>query len=65
MIFVNGEERQLGECVQLDRLLIRLGYDITRVAVERNQEIVPRSQYSKVTVNDGDHLEVVRFVGGG
>lgn len=65
LIFVNGEERLLGESMQLDRLLTELGYDITRVAAELNQEIVPRGSYGSVTVNDGDHLEVVRFVGGG
>lgn len=65
LIVVNGEERKLGMCVQLEGLLKELGYDVTRVAVELNQEIVPRAQYDAVTVNDGDHLEVVRFVGGG
>ena len=65
MIFVNGEERPLMQSVTLAGILEELGYETTRVAVERNQEIIPRSQYDTVMVNDGDHLEVVRFVGGG
>lgn len=65
MIFVNGEERPLMQSVTLAEILEELGYETTRVAVERNQEIIPRSQYDTVMVNDGDHLEVVRFVGGG
>ncbi|MCH1981862.1 sulfur carrier protein ThiS [Ruminococcus sp. OA3] len=65
MIFVNGEEKKCGESMQLDRLLKELGYDTGRVAVELNQNIIPRARYGSVTVNDGDYLEVVRFVGGG
>jgi thiamine biosynthesis protein ThiS len=36
-----------------------------RVAVERNLEIVPRNQWTETTIGEGDHLEVVHFVGGG
>ena len=35
------------------------------VAVERNLEIVPRSQWRETTIGEGDRLEVVQFVGGG
>ncbi len=41
------------------------GYDTKRVAVERNGEIVPKTDYEAVVLADGDELEVVRFVGGG
>ena len=40
-------------------------YDIRRIAVERNGEIVPKAQYENVKIEDGDTLEVVSFVGGG
>jgi sulfur carrier protein len=36
-----------------------------RVAIERNGEIVPRSQYPETMLNDGDRLEIVVAVGGG
>ena len=36
-----------------------------RVAVELNREIVPRSQWDETQLRDGDHLEIVHFVGGG
>lgn len=36
-----------------------------RVAVEINEEIVPKAKYDETVLNDGDHVEVVRFVGGG
>lgn len=40
-------------------------YDITKIAVERNGEIVPKSTYKFVVLDDEDTLEIVRFVGGG
>ena len=36
-----------------------------RLAVERNGEIVPRSQFSSTQLADGDKLEIVGAVGGG
>ena len=36
-----------------------------RVAVELNENIVPRVKYSETFLEDGDTLEIVRFVGGG
>ena len=43
----------------------QLGLDPAKIAVERNLEIVPRSQYAQVIVGDGDRLEIVHFIGGG
>ena len=40
-------------------------YNLTRIAVERNGEIVPKSKYNEVVLLDGDCVEVVSFVGGG
>lgn len=41
------------------------GYDIKRVAVERNGDILPKSRYESTVLQDGDSIEVVSFVGGG
>jgi thiamine biosynthesis protein ThiS len=46
-------------------VLKELGYGEQRVAVELNESIVPKDQYTTTTLFEGDHLEVVRFVGGG
>lgn len=40
-------------------------YDIKRIAVELNGEIVPKSEYANTYLKDGDVVEVVSFVGGG
>ena len=41
------------------------GYDLMRVAVELNGDIVPKAQYANTIFKDGDSVEVVSFVGGG
>ena len=46
-------------------LIAEIGLDPLRVAVERNLEIVPRSTFAAVCVEDGDDYEIVHFVGGG
>jgi thiazole synthase len=62
---INGEPRQLEGPERLDALLVRLGLDPAKIAVERNSEIVPRSTYGAVEVGEGDRLEIVHFIGGG
>jgi thiamine biosynthesis protein ThiS len=46
-------------------LLVLLGLDSRKVAVERNEEIVPRSRYAETWLASGDALEIVHFIGGG
>jgi thiamine biosynthesis protein ThiS len=62
---VNGEERELPEGTTVAALLQQLGIGTARVAVERNREIVPKSEYTTTVVAPGDALEIVEFVGGG
>ena len=64
-MIINGEKQTLIEPVSLDVFLKREGYQKNRIAVERNGEIVPKSEYEKVMVTDNDLLEIVTFVGGG
>ena len=45
--------------------MAQAGWDSARLAVERNGDIVPRAQYGETVLEDGDVLEIVRFVGGG
>ena len=46
-------------------LLVAIGLDTRKVAVERNEEIVPRSRYADTWLASGDSLEIVHFIGGG
>ena len=45
--------------------LEQMQYDRVRIAIERNGDIVPKAEYDTVVLQDGDVLEIVRFVGGG
>jgi thiamine biosynthesis protein ThiS len=62
---VNGEAREAPDGVDLAAFLKSLGVAPAKVAVERNREIVPRSAYAEVILEDADQLEIVQFVGGG
>ena len=64
-IRVNGGHRRVTAGITIADLALELGLEPTRVAVERNLEIVPRSALADVTVDDGDDFEIVTFVGGG
>ena len=64
LVKINGEEQAVaGQTVA--EYLEKAGYCRTRVAVERNGEIVPKSQYGEVVLQEGDCIEIVSFVGGG
>lgn len=64
-VTINGEIRQLNAGTTVRLLLDQLQIQATRVAVELNQEIVPKAGYAERTLQDGDKLEIVHFVGGG
>ena len=64
-ITVNGEAREVAAGASLAALLAAIGLDTRKVAVERNEEIVPRSTYPEVALAPGDRLEIVHFIGGG
>jgi thiazole synthase len=64
-VTINGETRSLNGALSVRDLLSSLGMDPAKIAVERNLEIVPRSQYGTVIVGEGDRLEIVHFIGGG
>jgi thiamine biosynthesis protein ThiS len=64
-ISLNGEPHELDAPVTVSALLERLAIDPRRVAVELNLEVVRRARYGEVTVQAGDEVEIVNFVGGG
>lgn len=64
MVKINGVEMAVaGKTVA--EYLADTDYDPKRVAVERNDDIVPRARYAETVLQEGDVVEVVSFVGGG
>ena len=64
-ITVNGQDRVLPAEATVAGLLADMGLAGRRVAVERNQAIVPRSQHAHTRVEPGDRIEIVHAIGGG
>ncbi len=62
---INGERHTFEGPLTVASLLVKLGLDPQKLAVEHNLEIVRRSAYDQTEVKDGDTLELVQFVGGG
>jgi len=64
-LVINGESRTFPAPLTVSGLVEALGYAGKRVAIERNGEIVPRSQHGEAKLENGDKLEIVVAVGGG
>lgn len=62
---INGQEWDLPEGSTVAVLVEQLGMTKDRVAIERNGAIVPKADYDRAFLAEGDTLEVVQFVGGG
>jgi thiamine biosynthesis protein ThiS len=64
-ITINGERREIPDGLNVTALLEHLGMAESRVAVERNRDILPRACWHETEVSANDAFEIVQFVGGG
>jgi len=64
-ITVNGRDQSIDDGLSVAGLLVRLGLEGKRVAVELNREIVPRSRHETTRLQEGDAIEIVQAIGGG
>ena len=64
MVKINGEMLDKNG-KSISDILNEMEINVQRVAVELNEEIVPKAKYDDTILNDGDSVEIVRFVGGG
>jgi thiamine biosynthesis protein ThiS len=64
-ITLNGDRIEVAGPLTVSELLSSLEIDPRRVAVERNLEVLKRTAFADTIVRDGDHIEIVNFVGGG
>ncbi len=67
LITVNGEKRDLERELTVEELLKKLDIKVREVgfAVAINEEVVPKSEYTKRKIKEGDRIEIVQLVGGG
>jgi len=65
-LIINGETyADLKTDMSMLDLLSHLNLPKAKIAVERNKEIVPKSSYATIVLQDGDILEIITFIGGG
>jgi thiamine biosynthesis protein ThiS len=67
-IVLNGQPRTVDldpQIATLEALIVALEMKQDRVAVERNGEIVRRTEWAATAIQSGDRFEIVHFVGGG
>jgi len=64
-IRLNGDPHDLPGPLTVSELLSRLAIDSRRVAVELNLVVLKRQMFDTTTLNEGDEVEIVNFVGGG
>jgi sulfur carrier protein len=64
-IVLNGNTRECPDRLSASELLHSLGLADKRLALEVNQEIVPRSTFDSHIINPGDQVEIVHAIGGG
>lgn len=62
---VNGEARDVPDGLTVRQLIEHLGLVEGPVAVEKNRQVVPRTEHATTPLNGGDVIEIVHFVGGG
>lgn len=62
---INGEEIEIPDGLTIQELLRHLKLFSGPVAVEQNQEVVPRDKHESTLLSEGDAVEIVHFVGGG
>lgn len=64
MVKINGQESDSAG-MTIAQYISTTDYNMERIAVEKNEQIVPKAQYGTTVIEDGDNIEVVSFVGGG
>lgn len=64
-ILLNGEDRELAGGLTVAGLIEQLGFAGRRIAVEVNENIVPRSAHAATVLQEGDRVEIVHAIGGG
>jgi thiamine biosynthesis protein ThiS len=65
-LIVNGHRYDnLEDDMTMSELLDYLKLPAKKIAIERNREIISKSTYNTVRLNDGDILEIIHFIGGG
>lgn len=64
-IQVNGERKATRPGLTVAELLRELDIRSDRVAVEVNLQILDKEEFGRRTLQEGDRVEIISFIGGG
>jgi sulfur carrier protein len=64
-IYLNGVEKQIPDAANMAKLIEILDLSGQRIAVEVNEELVPRSTFNQHLLKEHDRVEIIQAVGGG
>jgi thiamine biosynthesis protein ThiS len=64
-INLNGKITEIIENSSISNLIDDLGYDVKKIAIEKNLDIIFPDQYQSEIINEGDQIEMIHFIGGG
>lgn len=64
-VVINGSEQELRDALSLAELINHLHLQGQPLAIELNRAVVTKSRFSDTTLSEGDHVEIISFVGGG
>ncbi len=65
IIRVNGESKETAQDLSVAQFIKEMALDENRIVIELNASVLPKQEFSRTTLQDGDRLELVEFVAGG
>ncbi len=64
-LILNGKSLEVADNLSAYDLIVQLGYENQRIALEVNEVIIAKSKHAEFTLNAGDKVEIIKAVGGG
>jgi sulfur carrier protein len=64
-LIINGESRELDEGISIAQMLEQSDLAAKRIAVEVNEQIIPKGRHAQTLLHDGDKIEIIHAIGGG
>ncbi|MBP7088127.1 MAG: sulfur carrier protein ThiS [Candidatus Omnitrophica bacterium] len=62
---INGKIQKLNKITSLYEFIMEKKLDLNKIVIERNYDIVDKNKLSDISINEGDIIEIISFVGGG
>lgn len=65
ILILNGKSLEVADNLNTHDLIVQLGYENQRIALEVNETIIAKSKHAEFNLNEGDKVEIIKAVGGG